>query len=313
MTKKFPIKIASRLSLIFLGALLLASPKTFGNSVPSDDPTSKRNVQPEKSALDPMPEALSEESLDSTANSPQDKDVSATSFLMDKTVLSAPSASEQTEKNSGINKFAIKKQPLKPTPQAAEIIFPISQSCNASNSLCKKIYSDGSISSIHSHQEFDENEFRQITTIEETDANKHLKATKSIYQGTQYSDPEKTRKEFEFFEISHESQTEPKAKEILIYDYYPGTNQVKKVTWGEYVLSGSEAEEKLVSHAFLTYHSDGSPDKGLAESLEDGFLTAQFLGGGPSQTNQGFASLDQEAWKGWENWITTRRLSFYVS
>ncbi len=249
---------------------------------------------------------------DETAFLMENPSLSKPEFIVEKTIEALKAHAKKSESTLPKDK---PKRRQKDGPLDTSILFMISETCGkdqaSGDQVCQKKFSDQSENEVRTHEEKNGNEFRQMTGILEYSPEHLLRGIRSIYQGTQYQDASHTKKEFEFFEIENQPLDGPMTKEILIYDFHEDSGKLKKVTWGQYEQQEEDQDMVLVSHAFLTYDHDGTPDKGLAESLDDGYLTAQFLDW--KSKDQKEVAINRDAWKGWETWITTRRLTFYVS
>lgn len=197
-----------------------------------------------------------------------------------------------------------------------QVVIMTSEKCSRNgasgneNSECTRSYSDQSSQQVTIDQKTKGAEFRQMTTIADFDARHDLQNAKTIYQGTQRN-ASGTKKEFEFFEITVTPRQGNATKEILIYDFYPDSGQVKKMTWAKYEQSDDLKDAVLVSHTYLTYGLNGKPEKGVAESLENGAFTAEFLNW--DDTDPVKIQINRDAWRVWENWIQSRQLSAYLS
>ncbi|MSR78102.1 MAG: hypothetical protein EXS63_07775 [Candidatus Omnitrophica bacterium] len=323
-------KIQAPLSILILA--LLASDPSIATAQTNRSTTAElsRNPQNDKEIL-----VSGKKPARVTANPAQEKSgPSSTDFLMgeDRKPLSlkAPEAapSEQTMEFKKIqnpvqslrNDIArhprLRHKKTKPPEEPTTVVMMISETCKneagaGNHSVCLRTFSDNSTAEVDTNERTHGKELRQMTTITEFDGGHHLKNVKTIYKGVQYSDIKNKNKEFEFLDISYTTGGGPLYKEVLIYDYHREAGKLKKMTWGRYEQEDSFAEPVLISHAYLTYDQSGTPDKGLAETVEDGNLTAQFLDwhekSGPAR------EVSHDAWRGWESWISSRQISIYLT
>lgn len=122
---------------------------------------------------------------------------------------------------------------------------------------------------------------------------------KSIRQRIDYKiDESGMAKKAEFFDVVERPTHGKITRTILIYQYDPKTQNLKKMTWTKYLQIGNTKFASLLKHVTLTYDDRGAPLKGRAEKWLDGVRTEKVFSW--DREVKGSLGLEQSGWREWE-------------
>lgn len=157
---------------------------------------------------------------------------------------------------------------------------------------CRQSYPNGDSLLLTTDYETFGNELKAQTRIARRDTSGLEKESKTIRHKIRYSYLGKQKvKEAEFFDIVLRPPSGRVTREIFLYEYYGGRQQLKTAVWTFYRRIGRSSLALLSYHASLAYDPQGKPLKANVNKYQEGVKVEELR------------AFDPPAWKQWEELV----------
>ena len=162
---------------------------------------------------------------------------------------------------------------------------------------CLQSFSDGSKRHLSIFSVQEEN-FKRQTVTREFDSEGNLVRRLSVRQKKSSRETLGKKQAFQHFDIVTRSPGEPVTRELLVIEYLPASEKVRRVTWTSYRQIAETGYAEMTHHVSLSYDADGNPQRGRAEQWQDRQLAKVLMNWAPSTEPMASSA---EAWRMWEN------------
>jgi len=183
------------------------------------------------------------------------------------------------------------------------------RSCSQSGSAthgekkCTEFLENGARIDIVSQYALAGDEFKRQTVKASYDATGKLIEKESVRLKTlyQYDATNHRYKEADYIDILQKPENGRATRALIIRQYDPETEKIKKITWTHYRQEETPTEAKLSHHAVLVYDKNGKPVRGKAEKWDNGEVSDILLNWDKNRNKN--LRIELSGWHQWENWI----------
>lgn len=165
---------------------------------------------------------------------------------------------------------------------------------------CIKTFSNGFSVTISNEQEHHGDNFKRQTRIVEMDDKGQAQSSKTIRRKmafTPFTNGKKLEKEF--FDIVNRPKNKKITREVILYEYYPQSGNLKSLSWTSYEQINETQFAMITRHISLKFDQSGSPLQGRAEKWKNEVPVERLFYW--DRNISGKLSID--SWKSWQDQI----------